>query len=304
VVSETKPLDKKAAKAQPDNAASGVTTPEEVWDVTSLALHEHTLYPTIRVRSGRATGSGTLIYCKERTEPDEDGELGYSTYCLTNHHVVADAIRVEKEYDPQEGKYVTRDYRDRVQVEAYSYKNRSTITSRTTAEAEIVAYNAKRDLAVLRLLTNQKFDSIATILPATKSKDVHVYDKIIVVGCGLGMQPFPTMGSLSAKDIEIDHYPYWMGNSPAIYGNSGGAVFIARSLDMIGVVSRIAVTGGMFGGSPVGHMMYFCPPFEIHRFLKEQGLFFLIDPSHTEQADLRALSSNKKVEAASEETDA
>lgn len=281
---------KAQAKAQVDTAASGVTTPAEVWDETSIALHERTLYPTIRVRTNKATGSGTLIYCGDRTEPDEDGELGFSTYALTNFHVVDDAVRVEKEFDPQAGKYVTRDYRDRVQVEAYSFKNRSTITSRKTAEAEIVAYNAKRDLAVLRLLTNEQFPHIAKILPADQSRYVHAFDKIVVVGCGLGMQPFPTLGAVSAKDIEIDHYPYWMGSAPAIFGNSGGAVFLARTLEMIGVVSRISVSGGMFGGSPVSHMQYFAPPLEIHKFIHDQELHFLVDPTHTEAADLQALA--------------
>jgi S1-C subfamily serine protease len=286
-------MDKKAAKSQVDTAASGVTTPEDVWNETSVQLHQRTLYPTIRVKANKATGSGTLIYCQDREEADEDGELGYSTYAVTNHHVVADAIRVEKEYDPTKGKYLTRDYRDRVQIEAYTYKNRSTITSRTTAEAEIVAYSQKRDLAVLKLFSNEKFPYIASLLPTEKSREVHVYDKIFVVGCGLGYQPFPTSGMVSAKDIEIDHYPYWMGSAPAIYGNSGGAVFLARTLEMMGVVSRISVSGGMFGGSPITHMQYFCPPFEIHRFLKEQGLFFLVDKSHSEMVDLRAISDKK-----------
>lgn len=281
-------------KNQVDTAASGVTTPDAVWAETSVLLHERTLYPTIRVKAGKATGSGTLIFCKDREEADEDGEMGYSTYALTNHHVVADAIRVEKEYDPQKGKYITTDYRDRVQIEAYTYKNRSTITSRTTAEAEIVAYSAKRDLAVLKVLSNEQFPYIASVLPAEKSREVHAFDKIFVVGCGLGMQPFPTSGMVSAKDIEIDHYPYWMGSAPAIFGNSGGAVFLARNLNMMGVVSRISVSGGMFGGSPVSHMAYFCPPLEIHRFLKEQGLFFLTDPTHKENADLRAMADRKE----------
>jgi S1-C subfamily serine protease len=291
---------KAQAKSQVDTSASGVTTPEDVWQETSVQLHENTLYPTVRITANRAKGSGTIVYSKDREEPDEDGELGYSTYILTNHHVIADAIRVEKEFDPLKGKYVTKDYRDRVQIEAYTYKNRSTITSRTTAEAEIIAYSAKRDLAVLRVLSNEKFPFIARLLPDKKSREVHVFDKVFVVGCGLGMQPFPTSGMLTAKDIEIDHYPYWMGSAPAIYGNSGGAVFLGRTLEMMGVVSRVSVSGGMFGGSPITHMQYFCPPFEIHKFFKDQGLFFLTDPSRSEVADLRALADKDKGESEEE----
>ncbi len=281
---------KSSAKQLVDTAASGVTTPAEVWDETSIALHEKTLYPTIRVRTSRAQGSGTIIYSQARTEPDEDGETGFASYAITNHHVIDDAIRVEKEYDPQLQKYVTRDYRDRVQVEIFFRKNRSTITSRMTAEAEIVAYNARRDIALLRWVAPQPVAFVASLLPAEDAKGVFIYDKVFVVGCGLGQEPFPTAGMLTGKNIEIDYRPYWMGSAPAIYGNSGGAVFLGRTLQMIGVVSRVGVTGGMFGGQAVTHLQYFCPPGEIHKFIHDEGFHFLVDPTHTEAADLKALA--------------
>jgi S1-C subfamily serine protease len=281
----------------------GVTTPEDIWDETNLALHEKALYPTIRVRAGNHQGSGTIIYCGERTEPDEDGELGFSTYALTNHHVVSSAIRVEKTYDPQVGKYRTRDYRDLVQVEVFSYKNRSTITARTTAEAEIMAYHEKRDVALLRLKTNQKFDYVAKLLPAERGRDVHIFDKLYIVGCGLGQPPFPTSGMLTGKDVQIDYYPYWQTSAPSIFGNSGGAVFLGRSLDMMGIPSRISVSGTMFARDAITHIGYFCPPGEIHKFIKDQGFFFLTDPSHSEADDLKALAERDKGEDGEENGD-
>ena len=277
-------------------AARGVSTPDEVWDETNVALHEKALYPTIRVRADRSTGSGTIIYCGERTEPDEDGELGYSTYALTNHHVVSDAIRVEKSYDPVAGKYSTRDYRDFVQVEVFAYKNRSTITGRTTAEAEIMAYHDKRDIALLRLRTNQKFDHVADILPNEDAKDVHIFDKLFVVGCGLGQPPFPTSGMLTGKDVMIDYYPYWQTSAPSIFGNSGGAVFRGETIQFMGIPSRISVSGNMFARDAITHIGYFCPPAEVHKFLNEQGFHFLVDPSHTEAQDLKAIAERGKEE--------
>ncbi len=271
-------------------AQSGVTTPEAEWDETNIALHQKALYPTIRVRTGRATGSGTIIYSAPREEPDDEGETGFSTYALTNHHVVSDAIRVEKSFDPMEGRNVTRDYRDRVQVEVFAYRNRSTISSRTTAEAEIMAYNEKRDLALLRLVTNQQFEHVASILPFEDAKAVHIFDKLFVIGCGLGQPPFPTSGMLTGKDVQIDYHPYWQTSAPSIFGNSGGAVFLGRTLQFMGVPSRISVNGGMFARDAITHIGYFCPPTEIHRFLKEQGFPFLVDPTHTEAADLKALA--------------
>ena len=279
-------------------AATGVSTDPQVWDEMNQALHERCLYPTIRVKESRATGSGTIIYCQERTEPDEDGELGYSTYALTNHHVVSGAIRVEKKYDPQRGKEVTRDYRELVQIEAFSYKNRSTITARTTADAEIMAYHEKRDVALLRLKTNQKFDYVASLLPRAEARNIHIFDKLYIVGCGLGVPPFPTDGMLTGKDVQIDYYPYWQTSAPSIFGNSGGAVFRGETLEYMGIPSRISTSGNMFSRDAITHIGYFCPPTEIHRFLEEQGFYFLTGTEgHTEKGDLEALAEKAKREA-------
>lgn len=266
----------------------------EEQDRLNTDLHEKALYPTIRIRSNNSTGSGTIIYCGERTEEDEDGELGYSTYVLTNHHVVSSAIRVEKNYDPVLGKDVKRDYRDLVQVEVFSYKNRSTITARTTAEAEIMAYHEKRDIALLRLKTNQQFKYVADILASNQAKNVHIFEQLYVVGCGLGQPPFPTSGMLTGKDHMIDHYPYWQTSAPSIFGNSGGAVFLGRTLEFMGIPSRISVRGGMFSNDAITHIGYFCPPAEIHKFLKDQGYFFLVDPTHNEAEDLTAIAERKE----------
>jgi S1-C subfamily serine protease len=285
--------------------SKGVTTPDDAWDVTNVALHEQALYPTIRIRSDRSTGSGTIIYCGERTEADEDGEFGFSTYVLTNHHVVESAIRVEKTYDPLKGKDIKRDYRDFVQVEVFAYKNRSTITARTTAEAEIMAYHEKRDVALLRLRTNEKFNYVAKLLKAEEAKNVHIFDKLYVVGCGLGQPPFPTSGMLTGKDVTIDYYPYWQTSAPSIFGNSGGAVFRGETLEMMGIPSRISVRGGMFGGSDaITHIGYFCPPNEIHKFLKEEGFFFLTgDKGHTEAGDLKVIAERGKDDTDDEDED-
>lgn len=269
--------------------AKGVTFDPATWDEANRDLHEQCLYPTLRVQSRNSTGSGTIIYCGERTEADEDGEFGFSTYVLTNHHVVSSAIRVEKKFDPQVGKEVTRDYRDFVQIEAYQYKNRSTITSRTTADAEIMAYHEKRDIALLRLRTNQKFEHVATILPKEQSKEIHIFDPLYIVGCGLGQPPFPTNGMLTGKDVQIDNFPYWQTSAPSIFGNSGGAVFRGETLEYMGIPSRISVRGGMFSQDAITHIGYFCPPIEIHKFLEEQGFHFLVNDTHTEAQDLKAI---------------
>ncbi len=284
------------------SSKTGTSVPNAAWDETNKALHEKCLYPTIRVKDARATGSGTIIFCQERAEPDEDGETGYSTYALTNHHVVSGAIRVEKKFDPQRGKEITRDYRDLVQIEAFKYKNRSTITGRLTADAEIMAYHEKRDVALLRLKSNDLFPHVATLLPRKDAREVHTFDKLFVVGCGLGQPPFPTSGMLTGKDVQIDYYEYWQTSAPSIFGNSGGAVFRGETLEYMGIPSRISVSGNMFARDAITHIGYFCPPHEIHRFLEEQGFFFLTGAEgHTEAGDLEALAEKKLKEEKGED---
>jgi hypothetical protein len=56
--------------------------------------HEKMLYPTVRVRTDQAGGSGTVIYSK--LLPGE--EKKYETYVLTNCHVVSSNIKVEKKW--------------------------------------------------------------------------------------------------------------------------------------------------------------------------------------------------------------
>ena len=58
-------------------------------------LHETFLYPTVRIFSAKAAGSGTLLYSeKDSKEPDD-----YLTFVLTNHHVVEDLISYKKQWD-------------------------------------------------------------------------------------------------------------------------------------------------------------------------------------------------------------
>ena len=46
-------------------------------------LHERILYPVVRVRTGSAGGSGTVIM--SQADPENEGE--FQTFVLTNHHV-------------------------------------------------------------------------------------------------------------------------------------------------------------------------------------------------------------------------
>jgi S1-C subfamily serine protease len=51
--------------------------------------HVEMFYPTVRVRTQKAGGSGTVVYSKK-----VNNEV--YTYVVTNHHVIADNVQVEK----------------------------------------------------------------------------------------------------------------------------------------------------------------------------------------------------------------
>ena len=54
-----------------------------------IQKHEEMFYPTVRVRTHKAGGSGTVVYSQEC-----DGEV--HTYIVTNHHVISDNVKIEK----------------------------------------------------------------------------------------------------------------------------------------------------------------------------------------------------------------
>ena len=58
-----------------------------------IQKHEQMFYPTVRVRTKKAGGSGTVVY-------SENYKDEVYTYVITNHHVIADSVHIEKKWDP------------------------------------------------------------------------------------------------------------------------------------------------------------------------------------------------------------
>ena len=73
--------------------ASIVAAKNNNWYKATIQKHEEMFYPTVRVRTKKAGGSGTVVYSNK-----SDNEV--YTYVITNHHVIADSIHVEKKWDP------------------------------------------------------------------------------------------------------------------------------------------------------------------------------------------------------------
>lgn len=242
--------------------------------------HEKLLYPVVRVFSGKAAGSGTIIYSKPDTRNDGD----YLTFILTNHHVINDLVSYKKEWDALVKKQVEKEFCDRAAVEIFSYVRQSTVDSSNRYRAEIVAYDKQHDLAMLKLDTPRQADYVAAIIPEDKIKQLRLFQDIAVSGCTMAHEPFVTYGQLTFLKEIIDQKEYVMVNAGSYFGNSGGALFLKDTGELIGVPSRLTGIQLGFGLDMVTHMGFSAHPNRLYEFFKEQELHFLYDPSDTYQA--------------------
>lgn len=240
--------------------------------------HEEMFYPTVRVRTAKSGGSGTVVYSKKI-----DGEV--YTYVLTNHHVVSDNVKVEKKWNPVTKRKEDKETLDTVQVEFFRYNNYSHCVGSFAIEADIIAYSeweGGQDWALLRVRDKENvIDYVANIFPVDKTDDVHIFDKCFAVGASLGHPPIASEGHISYMDDEIDHFKYWMSTAQTIFGNSGGAVYRwsakRKNYEYIGIPSRITVQPMGFSSDPITHMGYFIPIDRIIDLLDENDFQFIYD---------------------------
>ena len=240
--------------------------------------HNAYIYPVVRVTTGSDGGSGTIVYSKE-IEPGK-----FSTYILTNHHVVADAINISEEWDSALAKKIPVERRSIVYVEQFKYRNISTPVGTMRIEADIKIYNKNEDMALLRLRYDDQVITIAKLPEIGAENKYMVLDEAIAVGCSLSFPPLPTIGVITRMDFMINSLPYHMSSAQVIYGNSGGAMFQSDGT-LIGIPSMIAVTGWM-GSVPIPHMGLFIPIDRVYKWLEEEKYNFIYDLSVDEKTAL------------------
>ena len=250
--------------------------------------HEKYLYPIVRVTINNAGGSGTIIFSKEI-----DGK--FSTYILTNHHVISDAIKIEEKWDPNLSKNVKTERRSIVYVEIFKYKNLGTPIGIMKVESDLVLYNEMNDIALLKLRLNEKISYIANIPTKDRVNNYNLFDETIAVGCSLLFPPISTPGIITRKNFQLESLPYHMSTSQIIYGNSGGAMFLAESGQLIGIPSRLPVIGW---GTPIMHMGLFIPIDRIYEWLEKEDYDFIFDSTKTENDSLK--SREEKIKKAKE----
>ena len=245
-----------------------------------IQKHEQMFYPTVRVRTKKAGGSGTVVYSE--TYKDE-----VYTYVITNHHVISDSVHLEKKWDPVLKRKIDKEILDTVFVEFFRYNNYSHTVGSFAVEADIVAYsevNGGQDWALLRVRDKEnKADWVANMFPLDDIENVHIFDEVYAVGASLGHPPVASDGHISYMDDEIEHYKYWMSSAPTIFGNSGGAVYRwsgnRKQYEYIGIPSRISIQPMGFSADAITHMGYFIPIDRVYKLLEDNDFQFIYDKS-------------------------
>lgn len=243
------------------------------WANSIEDAHKQMIYPCVRVSTANAGGSGTIIYSKKLDNK-------YSTYALTNYHVVADAISVVEEWDSDLQKDIKVEKRGLIHIEIFKYKNTSIPIGTLKVEAEIALYNQTEDMALVKLSTEDQAKHIAKLLPRDKIKNLRVMNKTLAVGCSLGYPPLPSEGIITRLNMPVESLPYHMSQSNIIYGNSGGAMYLLETAELIGIPSLVPVVGW---GAVVSHMGLFIPIERTYDWLEEEHYNFIFDDTKTEK---------------------
>ena len=240
-------------------------------------LHEKILYPVVRVRTAKAGGSGTIIYSAQDPEnPDE-----HQTFIMTCAHVIADAISYKKEFHPVLKKDIKVEHLARVGVEVFDYVYLSKVNSSNSYVADIVAYDHNQDIAILKLDSPKSMPYVAKLIPQDKIKDVKLFTPVFSSGCSLGHEPFFNDGRITFLTETLENKLYWMANCSSIFGNSGGALFLAETGEQTGITAKISAIQLGFGVDIITWMGFSVAPQRIYEFFDEQELKFLYDSKDT-----------------------
>jgi S1-C subfamily serine protease len=243
-----------------------------------IQKHEQMFYPTVRVRTKKAGGSGTVVYSKKHKDE-------VYTYVVTNHHVIADSVHLEKKWDSVLKRKVDKEILDTVNVEFFRFNNYSHTIGSFAVEADIVAYSdvqGGQDWALLRVRDKENLvDYVANMFPLSDVDNIHIFDETFAVGASLGHPPVASEGMITYMDDEIEHYKYWMSSAPTIFGNSGGAVYRwsagRKQYEYIGIPSRISIQPMGFSADAITHMGYFIPIDRVYKLLEENDYQFIYD---------------------------
>lgn len=253
-------------------------------------LHQRVLYPVVRVRTEKAGGSGTVIYSQPNPEqPDE-----FLSFVLTNEHVIDAAVSLKTEYNSMLKKDVKTDILAEVKVELFEYVHQSTVDSSNEYRANIIAYDKSHDLAILRLDSPRPVRHVVNLVPRERIRDLRLFMPVVGCGCSLLHDPFAMDGRITSLREIIENKDYLMTGQNCIFGNSGGAVFLAETGEQIGVTARITGIQLGFGQDIMTWMSFAVHPDRIYQFLEEQELRFIYDTTDTYGEALKRREKRRK----------
>lgn len=253
-------------------------------------FHKELMLPSVRIVAEKAGGSGTVLY----SAPNAIGT--YSTYILTNHHVVEGNLKIEKRWSALLRREVKTDVASTVHAHFFDYIWDSRAIGGRSVQADIVAYDKDEDLALLKTRTETPAPAVARLYPCGKEKDLRVGMQVLTVGAGMGEPPVITSGMLSQFGREIDNREFWLNTAPSIFGNSGGAMFLADTHELLGVPARISVFFSFAGMQAVTHLSYAIPITRIYKFLEDQLFRFIYDSAYTEEGEEREREKRRENE--------
>ena len=251
-------------------ATSSFANPEKN-EIVPKQEHEEMLYPTVLVRVGNGSGSGTVVY----SELNEENE--YQSFVLTNWHVISSNVIIKNEWSPEKKENIDTETRRPVNVDLWEYNNYSTSVGTIGRVAKIVAYDKGRDLALLQIEdTEGQMPYVATLYPEEVDEGPWIFQTVYAVGAGMGKPPFPTTGLLAGYSRDQDGRALYLASAPIIFGNSGGSLYVYSPRDtyeLIGVPSMVSAYGW---GNVITHMAWSRPISEIRVFLRDSKYGFIL----------------------------
>lgn len=184
----------------------------------AIQRQQEMLNPTVMVTLEHQAGSGTVLHSAD------DG-----TFVLTNYHVIDEALDA-REASPE------------VAVIFWLMGPQGDTANRSRQEADIVAWDKHRDLALLQI-RDKSFRTPSVAVVAPENVRLLAGEDVYVAGAGMGHRVFLTQGLLSVVDDQVSDNPALLTSSPVVSGNSGGSLWHRRDdghYEMIGVPEAIA----------------------------------------------------------------
>jgi len=213
-------------------------------------LREQVLTPVFQLSGGEAVGSAVLIH----RQIDEEQSTYYALSC---YHVVRDILEDRGELNDLSQEVVTA---------IFTFPSGKEVE----ASARMIAWDISTDLALLEVKSEYTLTNVASLAPRSRQRDLGIFANIYTVGCPLGTAAQATSGEITRANWEVDGEEYWMVSSPAYFGNSGGGVFHADTLELVGIFAKI-YTHGTYRPQVITHMGLAIPISTIHDWLERAG---------------------------------